>query len=498
MLGGVLTLASQFRIVANMPIVWFTDNEALTSFLDKDPPLNKRLRRWYLYLSQFQMKIFHLPGLKNELCDYLSRHAFDTKIDESFEELVKETFVKMDCQLDLCMQQILVLSDKFAISAQDYLGTEYEEIWTQNHKNKTFFHENAMYYKTDQKLFCERKLVIPPRKIHEVLKICHESNNHPGSERTMLFFLKNFWCSLTKTELLLKAKAISDSCQVCILAKPNSARDRGELSSLPIPQLCNDIVYLDFVQMDPYNNFDYVLTVVDALSHFVQFLPCHKGITGEGVLKLLLERWIAPYGKPSALHSDNDVRFKSQKGYYQSIFRALDIETHFSIPRQPRTNGLCENENRAFLQNMRALSLSLKTNDWPKLVGYCTWVMNTQISPTTSLSPHEMFLGRPAWKFELVPEPISTPEIQSWLLEQVKMQEKASLQLAKLRATKLKRVNQRRLENPYKVGDFVLIHNKRWPQRRFPKLCSPWQGPFKILKVRLTRSYGKPVYGWYY
>jgi len=113
MLGGVLTLASRFRIVANLLIVWFTDNEALTSFLDKDPPLNKRLRRWYLYLSQFQMNIFHLPGLKNEFCDYLSRHAFDEKIDEEFESLVREAFVKMDCQLDLGLQQILVLSDKF-------------------------------------------------------------------------------------------------------------------------------------------------------------------------------------------------------------------------------------------------------------------------------------------------------------------------------------------------------------------------------------------------
>ena len=38
MLSGVLTLASQFRIVANKPIVWFTDNEALTKFLDQEPP----------------------------------------------------------------------------------------------------------------------------------------------------------------------------------------------------------------------------------------------------------------------------------------------------------------------------------------------------------------------------------------------------------------------------------------------------------------------------
>ena len=127
-------------------------------------------------------------------------------------------------------------------------------------------------------------------------------------------------------------------------------------------------------------------------------------------MKLILERWIAPFGKPLAIHSDNDVRFKQEKGFYQTAFKALGIETHFSIPRHPASNGLCENENRAFLQNMRALSLSCKTMNWPQLVPYCCWLMNSQISATTGLSPHEMFLGRPPWRFEIVPEPCVNPE----------------------------------------------------------------------------------------
>ena len=159
-------------------------------------------------------------------------------------------------------------------------------------------------------------------------------------------------------------KSICDSCTVCILAKPNRAQDRGQISSLPIPQICNDILHIDFIAMDAYNNFDYVLTIVDALTRFTMFLPCQKNITGEGVLKLILERWITPYGKPCAIHSDNDVRFKSQKGFYQTAFKALGIETHFALPRHPGSNGLCENENKAFIQNMRALSLTMKTMNW--------------------------------------------------------------------------------------------------------------------------------------
>ena len=281
-LSGVLTLASQIRMVSNLPIVWFTDNEAATSFLEKEPPLNKRLRRMYVFLSQLKLKIFHLPGLKNELCDFLSRSNFEQKLDLNFEELAQSAFAKMDSQLDLWLQKVLFLSEKFSIEEKDYLDSEFQEIWRKLQLNKTQFEDGKLWFRSEKKLFCERKLVIPHKKLDEVIKICHESNNHPGAERTILFFLGNFYCSLTRTELLLKSKAICDLCPICVLSKPNRSTDRGEISSLAIPQICNDIIYIDFVQMDMYNNFDYILTIVDSLSRFVQFFPCQKGITGEG------------------------------------------------------------------------------------------------------------------------------------------------------------------------------------------------------------------------
>ena len=42
-----------------------------------------------------------------------------------------------------------------------------------------------------------------------------------------------------------------------------------ELAALPIPQLSNDILYIDFVSMDEFNNQDYVLAIVDGLTRFV-------------------------------------------------------------------------------------------------------------------------------------------------------------------------------------------------------------------------------------
>ena len=182
----------------------------------------------------------------------------------------------MDSQLDLWLQKVLFLSEKFTITENDYLSDDLKTVWTSLTPNLTSFQDGKLWYRTENKLFFERKLVFPLEKLNDVLKICHESNNHPGAERTLLFFLGNFYSTLTRTEILLKIKVLCDSCPVCLLSKPNRSTDRGEISSLSIPQICNDVVYIDFVQMDPFNNFDYVLTIVEALSRFVKFIPCQK------------------------------------------------------------------------------------------------------------------------------------------------------------------------------------------------------------------------------
>ena len=50
---------------------------------------------------------------------------------------------------------------------------------------------------------------------------------------------------------------------LCAKSKPNRAKDRGLVGALPIPQLSNDVLYIDFVAMDEFNNQDYVLAIVD-------------------------------------------------------------------------------------------------------------------------------------------------------------------------------------------------------------------------------------------
>ena len=117
----------------------------------------------------------------------------------------------------------------------------------------------------------------------------------------------------------------------------------------------------------------------------------YKKITGEVTLKIILSEWIRHFDKPTEILSDNDVFFSREKGFYQSDFKEMGVSIHFSLPRRPQSNGLCERVNGIFLQNLRAMSHECKTIDWPKLTPYVNWLMNSQISPDTGFSPPNSF-----------------------------------------------------------------------------------------------------------
>ena len=102
--------------------------------LTQPPPVNARLKRQYVYLSQFQLRFIHLPGLKNEMCDLLSRTDFDSLLGDSLGELAQDACSRMDQQLDLTRQQLLSLESAIYVCADMYLQSEFSDLW-KNLKN---------------------------------------------------------------------------------------------------------------------------------------------------------------------------------------------------------------------------------------------------------------------------------------------------------------------------------------------------------------------------
>ena len=250
----------------------------MKSFQKGRPPEKAKLKRRWTYLSQFRLTVHHIPGIKNELSDYISRNNFDALIGEGSEALARDAFQRMDVQLDLSMRTAGILE---GWSLTDY-QSEYEEILqTLSTGLEPRVIDGHQWCKNNQYLFYEDRIVVPEARLDGCLQWSHLSSGHTGANRSVDFFRECFYSSLTLTELRSRMQTIVDACG-CHASKQSDSRDRGLISSLPIPYYANSLLYVDFIHGLPrFGGYDSCLVVTCGLSRFTGVFPCNKKITGE-------------------------------------------------------------------------------------------------------------------------------------------------------------------------------------------------------------------------
>ena len=203
----------------------------MKSFQKGPPPEKAKLKRWWTYLSQFRLTVHHIPGIKNELSDYISRNNFDALIGESSEALAREAFQRMDVQLDLSMRTAGMLE---GWSLTDY-QSEYKEILrTLSTGLQPRVIDGHQWYKNNQYLFYEDRIVVPEARLDGCLQWSHLSSGHTGANCSVDFFRECFYSSLTLTELRSRMQTIVDACG-CHASKQSDSRDSEAVPRTPWP-----------------------------------------------------------------------------------------------------------------------------------------------------------------------------------------------------------------------------------------------------------------------
>ena len=77
---------------------------------------------------------------------------------------------------------------------------------------------------------------MPEARLDGCLQSSHLSSGHTGANCSVDVFPECFYSSLTLTELRSRMQTIVDACG-CHASKQSDSRDRGLISSLPIPVL---------------------------------------------------------------------------------------------------------------------------------------------------------------------------------------------------------------------------------------------------------------------
>ena len=298
------------------------------------------------------------------------------------------------------------------------------------------------------------------------------------------FFRECFYSSPALTELRSRMQTIVEACG-CHASKQSDSRNWGMISGLPIPYCTNSLLYLEFMKGLPrLGGYDSCLVVTCGLSRLTRAFPCSKKITGEHTVKMLVEQWPKPYGAPKQVHSDEDVRIRSDTGWYKRVLNAVNVEVTTSVPYTHTSNPLCERQNRVVEQNLRILMKQERTKDWVRLLQWAVLTMNSQRISSTGLTPKDLFHGgRPAVFFSTpLPEDFKSP-VGDWLEQKQSMANQAGTNLQHIRERELSRRN--RLQRPasFKFGDLVLVNHSRLPS--WPPNClqDPYFGPYRIIRI---------------
>ena len=485
LLAGMLALSSESRLLGTNPVVWLCDQEPVKTFQKRSPPEKAKLKRWWTYLSQFRLTVHHIPGIKNEMADYISRNNFDTLLGESSESLAKEAFQRMDVQLDLSMRTAGVLE---GWSLGDYQAEYQCVLSTLSDGLEARLIDGDRWYKDNQYLYYEDRIDPPEARLDGCLQLAHHSSGHTGCNRSAAFFSERFHCRLTQSELRACMQSIVDSCD-CHASKQSDSRDRGLVSSLPIPYCANSLLYADFIHILPkFGGYGSCLVVTFVLTRFTVAIPFNKKITGEQTVKILVEEWFEPYGAPKEIHSDEDVRIRSYTGWYKRVLDALNVQVATGVPYTHTSNPLCERQNRVVEQNLRILMNQERTKDWVRLLPWAVLAMNSQESSSTGYTPHELFHGgRPPWFFETpFPGDYKSP-VGDWLEHRQDLANRARANLKRVQERELSRRNRTRRPASLKVGDLVLVHHSRLPT--WPRKClqDPYFGPYRIIRIDGSR-----------
>ena len=188
------------------------------------------------------------------------------------------------------------------------------------------------------------------------------------------------------------------------------------------------------------------------------------------------------------MHSDEDVRIRSDTRWYKRVLNAVNVEVTTGVPCTRTSHPLCQRQNRVVEQNLRILMKQERTKDWVRLVPWAVLTMNSQRSSSTGLTPHELFHGgQPAYLFNTpFAEDFKSP-VGDWLEHDQSLANQAGTNLRHIHDHELSRRNRLRRPASFRVGDLVLVHHSRLPS--WPRNClqDPYFRPYRIIRIDGSR-----------
>jgi len=480
-----------------------TDHAALRWLLNFKEP-EGQLARWIERLQSYNFNIEHRRGVLHSNADALSRRPCDegcrhcSKLEGQSKMECVNRCVSLPCEKwskdnlrkeqldDPTLTKIMSALEKGVrpewdeVSGESPMVKAYWAQWSSFEVNDGILYRN---WESVNGLERTKLIVVPHSRQEEVLKECHdgESGGHLGIKKTLEKIKTRFYWIGCKQAVASWVR----HCDTCTKAKGPARKTRGVMrqynSGAPFERIGLDVLG-PFPASTRGNKF--LLVVMDYFSKWPEAWPI-PNMAAETCASALVENWVARFGVPMEVHSDQGRCFESS--VFQEICKNLGIHKTRTTPMHPQSDGMVERFNRTLVEHLRKV-VSNRQDDWEEHVPGFLMAYRAAQHETTTFSPAKILFGSdirlPADLKFGVPCGLQLNhedyvEKRRLLFNEIHEHTRLKTKMASDRMKA--RYDCRANSGGFKEGDLVLLYNPVRKKGRCAKLQCDWEGPYKII-----------------
>ena len=335
-----------------------TDHKPLVyAFNQRADKASPRQARQLSFIAQFTTAFEYLAGSDNVVADSLSR----------IEAL------RLPVEIELV-----------DLAAQQREDEELKHLLASNSSSLKF--KKLIWGTSNTELYCELsgnsiRPYIPVSLRRQVFDLFHNPA-HPSAKVTDRVIRQRYiWPNLSHD--------VTDWASKCIDCQQSkvSRHVKLEPAQFTAPDGRFDHIHLDIVgPLQPSNGFTYCLTMIDRFSRWPEAIPI-ADITAQTVAKAFYENWIARFGAPRILTTDQGTQFESQ--LFSALLKFIGCRRIRTTAYHPASNGMVERWHRS----LKAAIMCHDSPDWTKVLPTVLLGLRTHVRLDTKVSPAEFLYG---------------------------------------------------------------------------------------------------------
>jgi len=464
--------------------------------------------RWLNFIQSFDFEVIHRPGKKNINADALSRieeleevppddeELKDYEEDiyaaeiEDVEEWLKKGVLERQKQDPIlrCVIEWVEKEEKPSKEELRDLANEYKVYVGVFEMLKISAAKGLIYI--DPKTQIER-ICMPVELFQKIFKWAHEhvSAGHFGISATQKRLRSRFFIP----NLDVRVVTAVTNCVNCIQKRnyidKNQHMFHRSLETGPFQKIYVDIVGPLAESEWNGTKVSYIVTMMDGFTKWAEAIPV-SDITVQTVANVIVENWIARYGIPDQIHSDQGAQFTSE--IYRELMRMLGVKVTHTPPYNPRSNKV-ERLHRVLGEILRSDQTG-PPDEWPSKLPWALFAHRTAVSNATGVTPFQAVFGSNS-KIPLdIIFPMEDKPREKWpeyveklqkKIQQIHAQIRRHAKLGAQRATAFQsgKISQHKV---YTVGDVVYYFSPRIDRvpgkRTSRKLTLLWTGPYEVKK----------------